>query len=68
MDGNNRKIVAFSGIGDNESFFQTLENYRFNLIKKISFPRTIIAAHGLTTTHLKLQKKQKQKIYELPLA
>ena len=38
VDGNNRKIVAFSGIGDNESFFQTLENYRFNLIKKISFP------------------------------
>ena len=38
IDGNNRKIVAFSGIGDNESFFQTLENYRFNLIKKISFP------------------------------
>ena len=38
IDGNNREIVAFSGIGDNESFFQTLENYRFNLIKKISFP------------------------------
>ena len=38
IDGNNRDIVAFSGIGDNEGFFQTLENYRFNLIKKISFP------------------------------
>jgi len=38
VDGNNRKIVAFSGIGDNEGFFQILENYRFNLIKKISFP------------------------------
>ena len=38
IDGNNRDIVAFSGIGDNDGFFQTLENYRFNLIKKISFP------------------------------
>ena len=26
IDGNNRDIVAFSGIGDNDGFFQTLEN------------------------------------------
>ena len=38
LDGNNRSIVAFSGIGDNDNFFETLEKYRFKIIKKFSYP------------------------------
>ena len=38
IKGNNKSIVAFSGIADNESFFQTLEKHKFNLSKKITFP------------------------------
>ena len=38
LDGNNQSIVAFSGIADNENFFETLEKYRFKVIKKFSYP------------------------------
>ncbi|MDC3144404.1 tetraacyldisaccharide 4'-kinase [Pelagibacteraceae bacterium] len=38
IDGNDRSIIAFSGIADNDNFFKTLENYRFKLTKKFSYP------------------------------
>ena len=38
INSNNRSIIAFSGIGDNDNFFKTLENYRFKLTKKFSYP------------------------------
>ena len=37
-NGLNKKFFAFSGIGNNESFFNTLEKNNYNLIKKLSFP------------------------------
>ena len=37
-NGLNKNFFAFSGIGNNESFFNTLEKNNHNLIKKLSFP------------------------------
>jgi len=37
-NGLNKNFLAFSGIGNNESFFNTLEKNNHNLIKKLSFP------------------------------
>ena len=37
-NGSNKNVIAFSGIGNNESFFKTLENNNYNVLKKISFP------------------------------
>tara|TARA_B100000686_G_scaffold336792_1_gene407093 strand:- start:1038 stop:2027 length:990 start_codon:yes stop_codon:yes gene_type:complete len=37
-NGLNKNFLAFSGIGNNESFFNTLEKNNYNLIKKLSFP------------------------------
>tara|TARA_B100000579_G_C22791552_1_gene834767 strand:- start:421 stop:1407 length:987 start_codon:yes stop_codon:yes gene_type:complete len=37
-NGSNKKVLAFSGIGNNESFFKTLENNNFKVLKKTSFP------------------------------
>ncbi len=35
---NNKKLLAFCGIGHPDSFFWLLENYGFQAIKKMSFP------------------------------
>mgnify|MGYP001162832173 CR=1 FL=1 len=37
-NGQNKNFLAFSGIGNNESFFNTLEKNNYNLVKKLSFP------------------------------
>ena len=37
-NGLNKNFLAFSGIGNNESFFNTLEKNNHNLVKKLSFP------------------------------
>ena len=37
-NGLNKNFLAFSGIGNNESFFNTLEKNNYNLAKKLSFP------------------------------
>ena len=37
-NGSNKNVLAFSGIGNNESFFKTLETDNYNVLKKISFP------------------------------
>tara|TARA_Y100001970_G_scaffold9663_1_gene11354 strand:- start:2299 stop:3285 length:987 start_codon:yes stop_codon:yes gene_type:complete len=37
-NGLNKNFLAFSGIGNNESFFNTLEKNNYNLVKKLSFP------------------------------
>jgi len=37
-NGLNNNYLAFSGIGNNESFFNTLEKNSYNLVKKLSFP------------------------------
>jgi tetraacyldisaccharide 4'-kinase len=37
-NGLNKNFLAFSGIGNNESFFNTLEKNSYNLVKKLSFP------------------------------
>ena len=37
-NGLNKNFLAFSGIGNNESFFNTLEKNIYNLVKKLSFP------------------------------
>ncbi len=37
-NGSNKNVLAFSGIGNNESFFKTLANNNYNVLKKISFP------------------------------
>tara|TARA_Y100000590_G_scaffold75479_1_gene83352 strand:+ start:1730 stop:2719 length:990 start_codon:yes stop_codon:yes gene_type:complete len=37
-NGLNKNFLAFSGIGNNESFFETLEKNNYNLVKKLSFP------------------------------
>tara|TARA_B100000700_G_scaffold328301_1_gene445692 strand:- start:1767 stop:2696 length:930 start_codon:yes stop_codon:yes gene_type:complete len=34
----NKKIVAFSGIGNPENFFDLLESYKLNIVEKIKFP------------------------------
>jgi len=37
-NGLNKNFLAFSGIGNNESFFNTLEKNNYNLVKKLPFP------------------------------
>ena len=37
-NGLNKNFLAFSGIGNNESFFNTLEKNSYNLVKKLYFP------------------------------
>ena len=37
-NGLNKNFLAFSGIGNNEGFFETLEKNNYNLVKKLSFP------------------------------
>ena len=37
-NGLNKNFLAFSGIGNNESFFKTLEKNNYNLVEKLSFP------------------------------
>ncbi len=37
-NGSNKKVFAFCGIGNNESFFETLENNNYQVLKKLSFP------------------------------
>ena len=37
-NGLNKNFLAFSGIGNNKSFFNTLEKNNYNIVKKLSFP------------------------------
>ncbi len=37
-NGLNKNFLAFSGIGNNESFFNTLEKNNYNVVKKLNFP------------------------------
>lgn len=37
-NGLNKNFLAFCGIGNNESFFNTLKNNNYNVVKKLSFP------------------------------
>tara|TARA_B100001029_G_scaffold134474_1_gene113365 strand:- start:277 stop:1263 length:987 start_codon:yes stop_codon:yes gene_type:complete len=37
-NGSNKNVLAFSGIGNNESFFKSLEYNNYNVLKKISYP------------------------------
>ena len=38
IQGDGNKIYAFSGVADNENFFDTLEKQDFKIINKTSFP------------------------------
>ena len=38
LKGSDKKYFAFSGIGNNESFFKTLKNNNFIVTKKMTFP------------------------------
>jgi len=37
-NGLNKNFLAFSGIGNNDSFFNTLEKNNYNIVKRLSFP------------------------------
>ena len=37
-NGKDKNFLAFSGIGNNDSFFDTLEKNNYNILKKLAFP------------------------------